>query len=422
MAEPTSIEGADVAVDDSTGNDLYGLVPPAVKYGIEGAKLALYARKEWNEGSAAKERQRLDHSIREHVGPIANDVSRLLDSGARANETYARCAEEITDTIATTSKVADSIGRNVENITKSAVQASEDISSSAQAWKETAETTKGCVNNLNKNIGGVCIIAGSMFGSIVHALEEAVKEIRMINHNLQGIKDELRAQNTLVSSGGSGPDGFARVVYGFMQLHMKKHSGDGHQFFNDLDSLCACMKVARRSLAVDSQVVFHLLIPAWYEIYVKVPLHFPDELQPLRIVGPKHGGKPLVSFNLPRAQNYSLDGISNVLDPEGCNTKAEIATGVTFLVGGGLGTNGACLAAGLGIGAMTGLGALIAMPFWLGSFITVGAPVAATAAGALDEMLREEPPRILGSDIQLEVDARSVWNRVNLSGSRGFVL
>ncbi|KAF6827221.1 hypothetical protein CMUS01_09105 [Colletotrichum musicola] len=197
-----------------------------------------------------------------------------------------------------------------------------------------------------------------MLTHTVHLLWEAVAELRMVNQNLKGIKDELSAQNTLTSSGGAGPDGFASVVHGFAKLHIQKDQGGGkeneekHMFFmwhpdktwhwrfqelleekplptafcaysDDLDCLCALMKEARQALPNrPSPVIFHLLMPAWYKIEVKEPLHFPDELQPLGVVGMRHDGSPLVTFNLPVAQPGLLDGIFNV---------PEIAGGATFL-------------------------------------------------------------------------------------------
>lgn len=75
-----------------------------------------------------------------------------------------------------------------------------------------------------------------------------------------------------------------------------------------LDRLCIAMKAIGQGMkeqGKDSSKVptFHILIPAWYNITVTEPVHFPDEMLPLRLVGPKHdGGKPLVLFALPRPQ------------------------------------------------------------------------------------------------------------------------
>ncbi|KAG9508282.1 hypothetical protein J7337_001846 [Fusarium musae] len=414
MEDPPSAEGENGS-NNYTINDLKDFIKnPLTKIGASAVKDGVIVRKEWNEGSCAAEQQRLYRSIRNHVDPIAKDLSKVLDSGNTTIKAYEDGAKATTATMTTTSKAADSIGRNFETITKSA----------------TAERVDESISTLNKNINGVCIMANSMMSGILQALEEVVKEVRLINHNLEGIKDELRAKNILASSGGSGPDGFARVVHGFVQLQMRRHSGDDHRFFvwhpdttwhwrfqqlmeeepfpptfcaytDDLDCLCACMKAARESLPNDSKVTFHLVIPAWYEIQVKVPLHFPDELQPLRIVGPKHGGKELVSFNLPAANPNLLDDVANALDPQGCNSKANMAAGATWLIGGAWGVNGACLAAGIGLGGVTGLGMLIAVPVWWGSMATVGAPITFKATDAVVEMLREEPARILGSDRRL---------------------
>ncbi|GKT41740.1 uncharacterized protein ColSpa_01921 [Colletotrichum spaethianum] len=134
-----------------------------------------------------------------------------------------------------------------------------------------------------------------------------------------------------------------------------------------------------------------------------MPLHFSTELMPLRVVGPKsNDGKPSVIFNLPAAQDdVVFDGVANVPDPNGHNTKAIVAASVTFLVGGGWGTNGACLATG-GL-ARSSDRALIVVPVWWGGFITVGAPAACVAADKLHEVLREEEPRILGSNDRLNM-------------------
>ncbi|KDN63503.1 hypothetical protein CSUB01_11836, partial [Colletotrichum sublineola] len=173
-------------------------------------------------------------------------------------------------------------------------------------------------------------------------------------------------------------------------------------YLDELNCLYALMKEDRRMLSNGSSpVVFHLLIPAWYKIDVKEPLHFPDELQPLRIAGMRHSGKPLVSFNLPASQENLLDGVANVLDPEGHNMRAEIADAATFLVGGGWGTNGVCLATGVFLGGITGLGALVVIPVWFGGFMSVGAPAAAYAAQTIHGALRENAPRIIGSDDRL---------------------
>ncbi|TEA13182.1 hypothetical protein C8034_v005022 [Colletotrichum sidae] len=234
--------------------------------------------------------------------------------------------------------------------------------------------------------------------------------------------------------GASGPHGLARPLYGIVKRYMEKHQGKGHRFYlwhpdniwhwrfdellsatplpntfdaysDDLHALVNVMKAARQALPEKhrSGVVFHLVIPAWYKIELAMPLHFPDELMPLRLVGPKSsGGKPSVIVNLPRSQeDLVFDGVANVLDPNGYTTKAEIAYGATVLVGGGWGVNGACMAAGAGLGALTGLGAVIMVPVWLGGFVTVGHCAMVTISEKVRDCLREEEARILGSDDRL---------------------
>jgi hypothetical protein len=172
-------------------------------------------------------------------------------------------------------------------------------------------------------------------------------------------------------------------------------------YSDDLDRLVTAMKVLRAH--VPPETVFHLIIPAWYPISIKAPLHFPDELLPLQIVGHKHAGAELVAFNLPRAQDrLTLVDVANVLDPNGHNSVAAAASAATFLVGGGWGVNGVCLAARVGLGTMTGLGAVVMIPVWFGSFFTVGASAAQTMAIAVGESLCEEALRILGSDSRLD--------------------
>jgi hypothetical protein len=60
-----------------------------------------------------------------------------------------------------------------------------------------------------------------------------------------------------------------------------------------------------------------------------------------------------------------------------------------------------CLALGLGIGAFTGLGPLIAIPIWGGTFMSTTGPVADSVSETIVESPDEGDPRILGSTRRL---------------------
>lgn len=154
-----------------------------------------------------------------------------------------------------------------------------------------------------------------------------------MNRNLKSIREELWHTNVLTSSSGAGKSGFADVVYNFVSMeagrcHYKKdcfvvwHPDTlWHPAFyakvkdtplpstfmgesDCLDRLCIAIKTIRKGMRKQDRdpkkaPTFHVLIPSWYNIAITEPLHFPDELLPLRLVGSKQdGGKPLVSFIL----------------------------------------------------------------------------------------------------------------------------
>ncbi|KAJ5381345.1 uncharacterized protein N7496_003773 [Penicillium cataractarum] len=256
---------------------------------------------------------------------------------------------------------------------------------------------------------------------------------------LNVICDHLRDSNIITVSGGGGSDGFARPVYDFIQKSINdidQTTRDNHRFFvfhpdtnwygafhrlirenplppefcakaDNLDTTCLFMQDIRTSLAEQSDhgkdIIFHLLIPSWYSLAIEEPLHFPDSLYPLRVEGEKHKRKELVQLNLPAAPAGLLHGVANVLDPKGLNKIAAGASVVTTLPGVGWGVNGACLALGLGIGTITGLGAFVAVPIWLGTAM----PAMSTAAPVIGETvynaLCEEAPRVLGSAERLNM-------------------
>lgn len=259
---------------------------------------------------------------------------------------------------------------------------------------------------------------------------------------LTEISEHLGEANNINVSGSGGPNGFAAHVYDLVKERTEAISpmeSLNHRFFvyhpdtnwygafnrlirdnplsptfcaksDNLDSLCRYMQAVRTQLSTESEcgkdVVLHLLIPSWYRVSIKQPLHFPDCLQPFRVEGRKHKGRPLIEFNLPAAPTGMLDGVANILDPKSQNM---IARGVSVAVTGptvGWGLNGACLAAGLGVGALTGLGALVAVPIWFGTGM-----YALPAAGEVIEetiynALCEEAPRVLGSEERLNMAGR----------------
>lgn len=101
-----------------------------------------------------------------------------------------------------------------------------------------------------------------------------------------------------------------------------------------------------------------------------------------------------------------MNGVANILDAKGWNRIARGASVATTLSAVGWGINGACLAFGLGVGAVTGLGLLAAMPLWFGTAM----PAISTVAPIIDEAvytaLCEEAPRVLGSTNRLNLPRR----------------
>ncbi|KAF2009913.1 hypothetical protein BU24DRAFT_427945 [Aaosphaeria arxii CBS 175.79] len=248
---------------------------------------------------------------------------------------------------------------------------------------------------------------------------------------LTEIRDHLGESNSITVSGSGGPDGFAQHVYDFVKEgtdNIDEAEGNKHRFFvynpdtdwygafrrligqnplpptfcaksDNLDTLCQYMQCVRAQCG--QGIIFHLLIPTWYSISIKEPLHFPDCLQPFQVEGRKHKGKPLVEFNLPAAHTGLLHGVANIIDP---NCSNAIAEGVSVAVTGptvGWGINGICLALGTGLGVVTGLGPLIAIPVWVGTGIPAMSYIGPAMKDAIYDSLCEVAPRILGSHQRL---------------------
>ncbi|RSM20339.1 hypothetical protein CDV31_000834 [Fusarium ambrosium] len=308
---------------------------------------------------------------------------------------------------------------------------------SAMTGQMGKDATKGVVREYH----GIHVIGDSLVDHInyygrwmqtISAIQ--IAQGQQIIQALNVISDHLRDTNTITVSGAGGPDGFARAVYDLIQKKVddvdqtERHM---HRFFvyhpdtnwygafhrliretplppefcaksDNLDTICLFMQDVRRRLMEESNkgkdVIFHLLIPSWYSITIKEPLHFPDSLHPLRIEGEKHKGKELVEMNLPTAPNGMLIGISNVLASKLCsNGVARFTSMAITLPAVGWGVNGACLALGLGVGAVTGLGMLAVVPVWFGTTIPAMEKSAPVIAETIYDILSEEAPRILGS-------------------------
>ena len=255
---------------------------------------------------------------------------------------------------------------------------------------------------------------------------------------LSDISNRIAENNTVAVSGSGGSAGFAQHVYDFIRGEIDKigHAQRrAHRIFvfspdtnwypafhrlirqhalppifcaksDDLDALCLYMLDVREQLkselAVEQDVIFHLLIPSWYCISIKEPLHFPDALQPLQVVTLKHKGKALVEMNLPQAPAGMLRGVANVLDPNGSNKLASCVSVGTTLPVVGWGVNGVCLAVGVAVGSATGLGMLIGAPIWAACSMPAMMKTAPMIEDAVYDALCEEPARILGSDGRLE--------------------
>ncbi|KAL4806402.1 hypothetical protein BDV18DRAFT_160471 [Aspergillus unguis] len=134
--------------------------------------------------------------------------------------------------------------------------------------------------------------------------------------------------------------------------------------------------------------MFHLVIPSWSKLRILEPLHFPEDLYPLQIEGMTDDGKGLVELNLPSAPPGLLYDVENVFDP---NNWDKIAGGASI---------------GIGVGAVTGLGVLATIPIWWGAGAWAMEKAESAIGNTIYEALREEAPRVLGSNERLEQDAK----------------
>ncbi|KAL2862462.1 uncharacterized protein BJX67DRAFT_375258 [Aspergillus lucknowensis] len=261
---------------------------------------------------------------------------------------------------------------------------------------------------------------------------------------LNVIADHLGDRNCIAVMGAGGPDGFARPIYDMIKTKINQiNAADrkNHRFFiyhdsnnwhpvfkrltsenplppefinnpcDDLDHVCLFMREVRQKLLAKDEkcgkhITFHLVIPSWTKLQIKEPLHFPEDLYPLQIEGLKHGGENQVQLNLPAAPAGLLHGVSNVLDPNNWNKIAEGAGVAVTLPAVGWGINGACLALSLGVGTLTGLGPLLAVPLWMGSAPIAMGKSAPHIEKTIHDALCEEDPRVLGSKERLHMPQR----------------
>jgi len=326
------------------------------------------------------------------------------------------------------------------------------VGAGADAVADNLDRIGRASETLTRDVHDVRIMGNSLldrldlYGSFLAVVAaQTLAEIRNAVRALQDISAHLGDHNAILVSGSAGPEGFARHVYDLITMrvdetHTQSQNAEQeeaeHMFFvyhpdtnwwpafarlvreqplpaqfcaksADLDRLCQLMQHARgilaqRTLASSSQreTVFHLLVPAWTNITISEPLHFPDDLHPFRVEGTKHKGQPLVQFNLPRAPAGMLNDVANKIS--GQNGVARGVSAVVATAAAGWGANGACLATGIGLGALTGLGLLVMVPVWVGSAMVAMPATAEVVDSAVYNALREDPPRILGSLERLE--------------------
>lgn len=323
------------------------------------------------------------------------------------------------------------------------------MTSSSKSVSQAADAVKKTSEEFVAEVHGVRLMAKSMCTSVAAIaviMEQLLEEVKQVSRNLGTIREELWRTNVLKSSGGAGSNGFAQVVYNFVAMEVDKSQYANDRFFvwhpdtswhpafyamvkknplpvtflgesDCLDKLCIAMKAFRQGMREQGEdpadIGFHVLIPSWYKISLPDPLHFPDEVLPLRLVGPKHdGGKSLVSFVLPHQQRgLTLHEVSNIyeersLDPdtaENLGTFATVSSAFGAFAAASIGADMAL--AGLAI--TTGpLLPLIAMPIVIGGCIG-GTYAGAKVADAIEENLSYDRARILNSHdvVPLEGDA-----------------
>ncbi|KAF4336029.1 hypothetical protein FBEOM_10084 [Fusarium beomiforme] len=164
---------------------------------------------------------------------------------------------------------------------------------------------------------------------------------------------------------------------------------------DNLDTICLFMKDVREALIKESSTGRKVRT-----------LAFSKQPAPVESDKGKHKGKEFVEMNPPAAPNNMLIGVANVLDPRYSNRIAEATSVAVALPVMGWGVNGACLAAGIGLGTLTGLDVSITVPVWIGNAMPTMPYTASVTVIAIHRTLCEGPPAILGSRDLLTTDER----------------
>jgi hypothetical protein len=388
------------------------------------------AYKQWEEARLANAQTKF---IKTRLPELARNQNNYLKSGTGFHNAWTGVANSAIERNKTQTHEASVKAQVVENLgVKFAGMAD-----TANAAMESSRVFEAAVT---REFNGIRIIGDSLLDRIEYytrymqmaAIIQAAQQQQAIKA-LNVISKHLGDQNSLKVSGCDGPDGFAGHVYEFIRMRIAETEGDNHRFFlyhpdtnwypkfwkliqenplsptfcaksDNLDKIVLAMRAAREETQQrnesEDDIVFHLLIPAWSRVQIKEPLHFSDDLQPLRVEGLKHQGKELVQMNLPAAPKGLLVDVANVLDPNSANLAADVSMGATWMVGGSA-VNGACAALGVAAATATGLGPLMVIGVWWGTCIpslVYGAPV---VLETVHDAIREDPPRILGSNDRL---------------------
>ncbi|KAL7901520.1 hypothetical protein HDV63DRAFT_395051 [Trichoderma sp. SZMC 28014] len=345
----------------------------------------------------------MQQSARDITAAVSSSCKSVSEAAGSVKKNAASIDATLFSTGKSVSEAADSLKNNAASIDAT-------LFSTGKSVSEAANSIKTAVQEIVPEVHGVRLMAKSLcisVAAIAVIMEQMVLEIKQVNQNLGNIREELWRTNVLTSSGGAGKGGFAEVVHNFVSMEAGRGQYKDDCFFvwhpdtswhpafyakvkemplpatfmgesDSLDRLCIAMKAIRQGMKEQGKdpektCTFHILIPAWYNIAVTDPLRFPDEILPLRLVGPKHdGGKSLVSFVLPQPQaDLTLQAIGNnfvekPLDPDTAEGMTKVITGLSEM-GGGLGGGIAGLAAAAGLGIIASpLALVVAYPLVIG--------------------------------------------------------
>ncbi|GFF69676.1 hypothetical protein IFM47457_05776 [Aspergillus lentulus] len=258
---------------------------------------------------------------------------------------------------------------------KSSSFVSQDTMTTAAGASATSANVQSATGNTTASAQSSCGTSASLFEHMNYkdCVQTALATIQVIQgyqvvQALNAIADNLGDSNAITVSGSGGPNGFAQHVYDLIVTKINDVDEDNrknHRFFvynpdtiwypaftrltqekplpreyldkgDNLDHMCLFMREVRTKLnGADPEhakdVVFHLLIPSWYRLGFRMPLHFPEDLYPLQIEGLKNaGGKEVVEMNLPEAPVGLLHGVANV--PRHWDKTAEVASAATWIL------------------------------------------------------------------------------------------